>query len=190
MLPQSPEEQPGEPGFGEPSLEAFPSVESADYTQVNPQSAYQHQHNSSADSSISNPFGYPRTHQQQSSSGSNFHIPPSGLSSSPNDLAATAASYGRQLHGHSYSQPSFPTQAHTGLLQHTSHQFVQHYCAACHKITSVRHSYACTECICGLCRDCADVLIGMADRGGGSRCPKCSHLNPKIKPIMLDLREI
>ncbi|KAL9084415.1 MAG: hypothetical protein Q9159_005249 [Coniocarpon cinnabarinum] len=135
ILQQSPDEPGGDPGgFGEPSLEAFPSVESSDYSHVNPQSAYQHHHNSSADSSLSNAFGYnPRAHQPQSSSSSNFHIPQSGLSSSPNDLSSTAASYARHLHGHSFSQPTFPTQG--AVMQQPPTHSVQHYCAACHKIT-------------------------------------------------------
>lgn len=189
MLPQSPDEPPRDPAFGEASLEPFPSVESStDYSQVPPQSGYQHHHNSSADSSISNPFGYPRSHQPQSSSGSNFHIQPSGLSSSPNDLAVTAASYGRHgMHSHSYSQPSFPTQVHGGLMQRSPQQVVRHWCAACGKAVPVSQSYACTECICGICRDCADVLISMTDRG--SRCPKCT-VGSKFKPIMLNLQEI
>ena len=185
MLPQSPDEQPGEPGFGEPSLEPFPSVESSnDFNQVHP--AYQHHHNSSADSSISNPFAYPRSHQQQSSSGSNFHIPPSGLSSSPNDLTSPAvAAFGgrQQLHSHSYSQPSFPTQVHGGMLPRPASQPVRHWCAACGKPSPVPQSFACTDCICGICRDCADVMFSMQDRG--SRCPKCG-MGGKFKPIMLN----
>ena len=186
ILPQSPEEESAGAGFGENSLEPFPTVETpADYPQVNTQGAYQHHHNSSADSSISNPFGYPRAHQPQSSSSSNFHIPPSGLSSSPHDLAATAVSYGRhQLHSHSYSQPSFPTQGHVGMLQQQS-QLIQHFCAGCKKPTPVSESFACTECISGLCRHCTDVLNSMIDRG--SRCPKCS-IGQKFKPFMLDFK--
>lgn len=66
---------------------------------------------------------------------------------------------------------------------------VQHYCAACNRVTPLATSYACTECICGICRDCVDALVGSApspSRGPG--CPRCSTVGGRFKPFMLDLR--
>lgn len=64
---------------------------------------------------------------------------------------------------------------------------VMHYCAACQRLTALTASYACTECICGVCRDCVDVLINMGpDRG--AKCPRCLTMTGRFKPFMLDLR--
>lgn len=70
---------------------------------------------------------------------------------------------------------------------------VQIYCAACQRASLLRESYACTECICGICGACVEVLIGAGDGGGGvsrgvRRCPKCATVGGKFKPFMLDIR--
>ncbi|KAF2144604.1 uncharacterized protein K452DRAFT_245592 [Aplosporella prunicola CBS 121167] len=66
-------------------------------------------------------------------------------------------------------------------------QTVQIYCAACRRLALLRSSYACTECICGLCQDCVDVLSSEQNRGRG-RCPKCGSIGGKFKPFQLDVR--
>ncbi|KAF2641230.1 hypothetical protein P280DRAFT_479654 [Massarina eburnea CBS 473.64] len=73
---------------------------------------------------------------------------------------------------------SSPTFAHA----------VQIYCAACRKLSILRESYACSECICGLCQDCVDVLVSEHSRGRTARCPRCGAVGGKFKPFQLDIR--
>lgn len=174
ILPHSPDDEEEPYVAPPPPLEAFPSVEST-FDSSN-QSAFHHQH-SSGDSSISHAYNYGH---HPGHSGSNFHIAPEGLSSSPHDTAAALA----HMRSYSGSQQYRP---HTGHSQQAPAPLVQHYCAACHRVTPLNSSYACTECICGICRECVDVLIGMGpDRG--ARCPRCLTVGGKFKPFMLDLR--
>ncbi|KAF2266204.1 hypothetical protein CC78DRAFT_552579 [Lojkania enalia] len=65
---------------------------------------------------------------------------------------------------------------------------VQIYCAACRKLSILKNSYACSECICGLCADCVDVLVSEQTRGRFARCPKCGAVGGKFKPFQLDIR--
>jgi hypothetical protein len=67
-----------------------------------------------------------------------------------------------------------------------SSQNTQIYCAACQGISLLRESYACTECICGLCRACVDVLMG--EQGARRKCPRCSTIGGRFKPFQLDIR--
>lgn len=67
-------------------------------------------------------------------------------------------------------------------------QPVQIYCAACRKLSILKHSYACSECICGLCQDCVDVLVSEQTRGRTARCPRCGAVGGKFKPFQLDIR--
>lgn len=66
---------------------------------------------------------------------------------------------------------------------------VQIYCAGCRKLSSLNESYACTECICGLCKECVDALSAEQTRGRfGARCPRCSAVGGRFKPFQLDIR--
>jgi hypothetical protein len=65
---------------------------------------------------------------------------------------------------------------------------VQIYCAACRKLSILRDSYACSECICGLCQECVDVLVSEHNRGRVPTCPRCSTIGAKFKPFQLDIR--
>ncbi|KAF2018399.1 hypothetical protein BU24DRAFT_343970 [Aaosphaeria arxii CBS 175.79] len=66
---------------------------------------------------------------------------------------------------------------------------VQIYCAACRKLSILKDSYACSECICGLCQDCVDVLISEKIGGRTARgCPRCGAVGGKFKPFQLDIR--
>ena len=206
ILPQSPEQPPSfDPP---PHLEPFPSVESFDTGQSPNQQPYHHTHHSSADSSISNPYSFhpSRPHAasaqtHSSASGSNFHMGAEGLSSSSNDAGTLPHAAPSRQHMHSYSAPSqySTASAHGAQLGGSSAHMsstaqqappsavVQHYCAACHRVTPLSTSYACVECICGICRDCVDVLVGMGpDRGAA--CPRCNTVGGRFKPFMLDLR--
>lgn len=176
VLPHSPEQ---DNTFEPPPIEAFPSVEST-FDNPNPPPAF-HQHQTSTDSASSNFHAFPR--HQPGASGSNFHIPAEGLSSSPNDHSAALAHI-RSLSG---GGQAFGAAQAQQAQQQPPPAAVQHYCAACHHAAALNSSYACTECICGICRDCVDVLINMPpDRA--ARCPRCGAVGGKFKPFMLDLR--
>ena len=67
-----------------------------------------------------------------------------------------------------------------------SSQNTQIYCAACQSISPLKNSYACTECICGLCSTCVEVL--MAEHGARRKCPRCATIGGRFKPFQLDIR--
>ncbi|KAL1913232.1 hypothetical protein Sste5344_000779 [Sporothrix stenoceras] len=67
-----------------------------------------------------------------------------------------------------------------------SSQNPQIYCAACGNISQLRESYACTECICGLCQPCVEVLMG--EQGASRKCPRCHTIGGRFKPFQLDIR--
>ncbi|RDL36639.1 Uncharacterized protein BP5553_05991 [Venustampulla echinocandica] len=67
-----------------------------------------------------------------------------------------------------------------------SSQSIQIYCAACQGVSLLRESYACTECICGICQACVDVLI--AEQGARRKCPRCATIGGRFKPFQLDIR--
>lgn len=67
-----------------------------------------------------------------------------------------------------------------------SGQNTQIYCAACQSVSRLKESYACTECVCGLCQACVDVL--MAEQGARRKCPRCATIGGRFKPFQLDIR--
>jgi len=67
-----------------------------------------------------------------------------------------------------------------------SSQNTQIYCAACNHLSLLKESYACTECICGLCQACVDVLMG--EQGARRKCPRCATIGGRFKPFQLDIR--
>lgn len=67
-----------------------------------------------------------------------------------------------------------------------SSQNTQIYCAACQSVSLLRDSYACTECICGLCPACVEIL--MAEQGARRKCPRCATIGGRFKPFQLDIR--
>lgn len=68
----------------------------------------------------------------------------------------------------------------------TTSSDVKIYCAACQGVSRLKESYACTECICGLCQQCVDVL--MAEQGARRRCPRCATVGGKFRPFQVDVR--
>ncbi|KAF4504966.1 hypothetical protein G6O67_006970 [Ophiocordyceps sinensis] len=60
------------------------------------------------------------------------------------------------------------------------------YCAACQGVSELKSSYACTECICGLCSACVEVL--MAEHGARRKCPRCATIGGRFKPFQLEVR--
>lgn len=67
-----------------------------------------------------------------------------------------------------------------------SSQNTQIYCAACHSVAYLKESFACPECICGLCPACVDVL--MAEQGARRKCPRCATIGGRFKPFQLEIR--
>ncbi|RYP27295.1 hypothetical protein DL768_011281 [Monosporascus sp. mg162] len=67
-----------------------------------------------------------------------------------------------------------------------SAQNVHIYCAACQGVSKLRESYACTECICGLCRVCVNVM--MEEQGAIRKCPRCATIGGRFKPFQLDIK--
>lgn len=65
-------------------------------------------------------------------------------------------------------------------------QNIQIYCAACNRASLLKTSYACTECICGLCSNCVEVL--MSEHGARRKCPRCETIGGKFKRFQLDVR--
>jgi hypothetical protein len=113
--------------------------------------------------------------------------PPGPAATDPNpfppDVESSIAS---SKSGHAFHIPS------TGLSdsspQSTYPHVVQIYCAACHRLSVLRESYACTECICGLCKDCVDTIYSEQSRRRLVSCPKCAAVGGKFKPFQLDIR--
>ena len=87
--------------------------------------------------------------------------------------------------GHSSAHPTV-TSGH--VQDFSAPAPVELYCANCGVVSALVNSYVCTECICGICPQCADLL--KSDEGQPRRhgCPKCSSLDSKFKPLMLDLK--
>lgn len=65
---------------------------------------------------------------------------------------------------------------------------VQIYCAGCRRLSVLKDSYACTDCICGLCGTCVEALVSGQSRGRMSVCPRCQSMASSFKPFQLDLR--
>lgn len=121
-----------------------------------------------------------------SASGQNFHIPSSGLSSSD---TATSPTYYNSQHTANNSQSS-----------NNSNGQVQIFCANCRRLSVLRDSYACTECISGFCSDCVYMLssdfsassmqqrMQISGVSRGRPCPRCGIVGGRFKPFQLDIR--
>ena len=81
-----------------------------------------------------------------------------------------------------------PSQGLSDSSPTTSHQHVQIYCAGCQRLSVLKKSYACTECVCGLCQECVDALAVEQARGRGARCPRCGVLGGRFRMFQLDIR--
>ncbi|KAI2790315.1 hypothetical protein POX_d05825 [Penicillium oxalicum] len=88
-------------------------------------------------------------------------------------------------------------------------QEVQIYCANCRRPSPLNESYACTECICGVCRDCVSLFMSsppalFRSPGNGSLssaptsgptsypsargCPRCRVMGGKWKAFQIDVK--
>ena len=119
-----------------------------------------------------------------SSSGQNFHIPSSGLSSSE---SATSPTFYSSQHMSSNSQSSNNSAAP-----------VQIVCFQCRRPCVVADSFACTSCIRGYCNSCVYLLssdhsggplqTGTLGLGRGRPCPGCGMLGGSYKSFQLEFR--
>jgi hypothetical protein len=124
-------------------------------------------------------------------SGKNFHMSSAGLPTSANSDSSPVptsrslasvyppSSHPQQLQNHHHQHPhhrvhhrqSNPTPLSSG-------KDVQICCAACTRIWPLRDCFACTECICGVCKDCVNVIMGLPTTSAGHP----SILNPTSNP--------
>ncbi|KKK26044.1 rfeD [Aspergillus ochraceoroseus] len=85
---------------------------------------------------------------------------------------------------------------------------IQIYCAHCKRPWALNECYACTECICGVCRECVGMFIGSpptpfknvtsspgsamshgpTSYPGARGCPRCRTVGSKWKAFQLDFK--
>lgn len=82
----------------------------------------------------------------------------------------------------------FDSSPGTGVGTGVGLGVVQIYCAGCRRLSVLKESFACTNCICGLCGVCVDAIISGQSRGRMSMCPRCNGMDSSFKPFQLDLR--
>ncbi|KAI5466168.1 hypothetical protein BGZ63DRAFT_349662 [Mariannaea sp. PMI_226] len=104
---------------------------------------------------------------------------PGNYQASPLQQALTPPSYAQD------AVEPFPSVESNSSPTYSA-QTIQIYCAACQGISLLKDSYACTECICGLCPTCVEVL--MAEHGARRKCPRCATIGGRFKPFQLDIR--
>ncbi|QGA13740.1 hypothetical protein EYB26_001391 [Talaromyces marneffei] len=129
-------------------------------------------------------------------SGKTFHMSASGLPSSVNSDSSPL----NHLHNHVRPQHRFSNPTPSTFR----HRDIQIYCANCSRAWPLQDCYACTECICGVCRECVGMFISSppmslshpmnspikaptsypAPRG----CPKCRTVGGKWKAFQLEFR--
>lgn len=129
-------------------------------------------------------------------SGKNFHMSASGLPSSVNSDSSPL----NHLHNHVRPQHRFSNPTPSTFRNRD----IQIYCANCNRAWPLQECYACTECICGVCRECVGMFISSppmsmshpinspnkaptsypAPRG----CPRCRTVGGKWKAFQLDFR--
>ena len=127
------------------------------------------------------PFPSVESSMESSASGQNFHISASGLPTS-----ASTNEDSSPLQGH--SQMARPPYRDSGGPN------IEIYCASCSRPWLLKHSFACTECICGVCGDCVSQIMssptsvqpGLAPVRRG--CPRCYVMGGRWKKFQLDFR--
>ncbi|KAH8675494.1 hypothetical protein BX600DRAFT_174692 [Xylariales sp. PMI_506] len=140
---------------------------------------HHHHHNNNNNSSSSSHNNNQSFHGYQASPLQQALTPPSFAQEMPEPFPSVeSGESGENFHmgaaGLSDSSPSY------------SSQDVHIYCAACQRSSKLRESYACTECICGLCRECVNIL--MEEQGARRKCPRCATIGGRFKPFQLDIR--
>ncbi|KAL1976333.1 hypothetical protein VTN31DRAFT_2615 [Thermomyces dupontii] len=97
---------------------------------------------------------------------------------------------------HRFSNPTPPT--------FSRNRDIRIACANCSRVRPIAECYACTECICGVCRECLSLVVGSPSLSMGSpnktanmgptsypsarACPRCRTVGGKWKAFQLDFR--
>lgn len=125
------------------------------------------QHFPSVDSSLSSVSHH--QHHNSADSGSQFQIMnPSSIDSTSSPMFTPAGGGNGNMGG--------------------SGDVVQIYCAGCRRASLLKESYACTQCISGLCGSCTDAIIQEQSRGRMTSCPRCHAMDSNFKQFQLELR--
>ncbi|QSZ35354.1 hypothetical protein DSL72_008224 [Monilinia vaccinii-corymbosi] len=124
------------------------------------------------------PFSAPQFQGYQASPLQQALTPPSYLAEAPEPFPSVESGgsgdhFNIGSQGLSDSSPSSATNT-------------QIYCAACQNVSFLKDSYACTECICGICQPCVEVLV--KEQGARRKCPRCATIGGRFKPFQLDIR--
>lgn len=140
-------------------------------------------------------------------SGKNFHMSATGLPTSANSDSSPINLPPSQNHIRSQHRFSNPTPSSFRNRE------IAIYCANCNRAWPLGECYACTECICGVCRECVSMFISSpsmsmshpmrspskpptsASHHGGPTsyptprgCPRCRTVGGKWKAFQLDFR--
>lgn len=126
------------------------------------------------------PFPSVESSMESATSGQNFHISASGLPTSASTNEDSSPMQGK-------------SQLYRGSRQRSSSN-VEIYCAGCARPWFLDLCFACTECICAVCRDCMGTIVnslpvvppGYAPIRRG--CPKCHSTIGQWRKFQLDFR--
>ncbi|PGH01710.1 hypothetical protein AJ80_08977 [Polytolypa hystricis UAMH7299] len=122
-------------------------------------------------------------------SGKNFHMSSSGLPGSVNSDSSPLqlprpltssyppSSHPQQLQNHGTNSPHRQHHRQSNPASLASGKDVQIYCACCKRPWALRDCFACTECICGVCRECVGMMVGLQPPTSSP-----SILNPTSSP--------
>lgn len=140
-------------------------------------------------------------------SGRNFHMPATGLPGTGNSNSSPVqpprsyttshppSSHPHHLHLHDLHHPHHPPRPQHHRYSNPSsssltgvNKDLDVYCASCSRPWSLRDCFACTECICGVCRECVSNIMGTAlqpqpqPQPPGRPAAPASILNPTSSP--------
>ncbi|KAL1953692.1 hypothetical protein VTO42DRAFT_2365 [Malbranchea cinnamomea] len=110
-------------------------------------------------------------------SGKHYHIPAAGFQGNSSPPRPLTSSYQPSSHPHQLQNPHRPQHRFSNPTSFPSRE-VEIYCASCSRPWPLRECYACTECICGVCRECVGIITGLHP---GPRSP-APILNPTSSP--------
>ncbi|CAG8017291.1 unnamed protein product [Penicillium nalgiovense] len=138
-----------------------------------------------------------------SASGRNFASSVSGVAPSINSDSSPVMNFIPSISQRQHHRFSNPTPASFRNKE------VQVFCAQCKRPSALNECYACTECICGVCRDCVGMFISspptsfrtpgngplntVASQGptsypGPQGCPRCRTVGGKWKAFQIDIK--
>ncbi|OQE14438.1 hypothetical protein PENFLA_c038G08203 [Penicillium flavigenum] len=138
-----------------------------------------------------------------SASGRNFASSVSGVAPSINSDSSPVMNLIPSISQRQHHRFSNPTPASFRNKE------VQVFCAQCKRPSALNECYACTECICGVCRDCVGMFIsspptsfrtpgngplntvlsqGPTSYPGPQGCPRCRTVGGKWKAFQIDIK--